>query len=239
MGWLEDVKRVMDSYGVPVRTWLGIAQVESGLNPTIVNQSSGATGLFQIMPFHGVNATDPVASARWSAPRMAAAIQRTGTTDPLTVAINSDWPGNINYLPMGRNDPEVRLWEQRYNSHVKPFIDNPLSDLGSLLSRLTGGGGVDPPEPVQPPVIHVPPVGPPPQPIGNPPASQNPFNGNLVRIPPVDIGPFQDIDLSPVVGLTARFGFSAIALGALMVGVTIIVLEKTPKGVTKIASKVL
>ncbi|HUY09082.1 MAG TPA: transglycosylase SLT domain-containing protein [Candidatus Dormibacteraeota bacterium] len=42
-------------------TWLlGVAQCESGLDPTDVNKSSGASGLFQFMPatFHGHGGTD-------------------------------------------------------------------------------------------------------------------------------------------------------------------------------------
>lgn len=42
-------------------TWLlGVAQCESGLDPTSVNKSSGATGLFQFMPatFYGHGGTD-------------------------------------------------------------------------------------------------------------------------------------------------------------------------------------
>ncbi|MGH7697612.1 MAG: transglycosylase SLT domain-containing protein, partial [Candidatus Dormibacteria bacterium] len=42
-------------------TWLlGVARCESGLNPTDVNRSSGATGLFQFMPatFYGHGGTD-------------------------------------------------------------------------------------------------------------------------------------------------------------------------------------
>lgn len=41
---------------------------ESGGDPTIRNrEGSGATGLFQIMPFHGVKATDPEESVKWAA----------------------------------------------------------------------------------------------------------------------------------------------------------------------------
>jgi soluble lytic murein transglycosylase-like protein len=42
-------------------TWLlGVAECESGLDPTSVNRSSGASGLFQFMPatFYGHGGTD-------------------------------------------------------------------------------------------------------------------------------------------------------------------------------------
>ncbi len=50
---------------------LYVIQGESGGNPSIRNrQGSGATGLFQIMPFHGVNAEDPETSMQWAASRV-------------------------------------------------------------------------------------------------------------------------------------------------------------------------
>lgn len=47
-------------YDVSYSWLLGVAQCESGLDPTDVNTSSGASGLFQFMPetFHGHGGTD-------------------------------------------------------------------------------------------------------------------------------------------------------------------------------------
>ena len=47
-------------YNVSYAWLLGVAKCESGLNPTAVNRSSGASGLFQFMPatFHGHGGTD-------------------------------------------------------------------------------------------------------------------------------------------------------------------------------------
>ncbi len=47
-------------YNVSYSWLLGVAQCESGLNPTDVNRSSGASGLFQFMPatFYGHGGTD-------------------------------------------------------------------------------------------------------------------------------------------------------------------------------------
>ena len=47
-------------YNVSYSWLLGVAQCESGLNPTAVNKYSGASGLFQFMPatFHGHGGTD-------------------------------------------------------------------------------------------------------------------------------------------------------------------------------------
>lgn len=45
---------------------------ESGGNPTIKNSTgSGATGLFQIMPFHGVDAANPETAVQWAASQVA------------------------------------------------------------------------------------------------------------------------------------------------------------------------
>ena len=50
---------------------LFVIEGESGGDPEIPNrEGSGALGLFQIMPFHGVNATDPEESIRWAANRV-------------------------------------------------------------------------------------------------------------------------------------------------------------------------
>ena len=47
---------------------LYVIDLESGGDDQIRNsEGSGATGLFQIMPFHGINATDPEASVAWAA----------------------------------------------------------------------------------------------------------------------------------------------------------------------------
>lgn len=47
-------------YNVSYSWLLGVAQCESGLNPTAVNRYSGASGLFQFMPstFYGHGGTD-------------------------------------------------------------------------------------------------------------------------------------------------------------------------------------
>lgn len=47
-------------YNVSYSWILGVAECESGLNPTAVNRSSGASGLFQFMPatFYGHGGTD-------------------------------------------------------------------------------------------------------------------------------------------------------------------------------------
>jgi hypothetical protein len=51
-----------------VTAWMvRIAEIESSLRPNAVNKQSGASGLFQIMPFHKVkNVLDPVVNARWT-----------------------------------------------------------------------------------------------------------------------------------------------------------------------------
>jgi soluble lytic murein transglycosylase-like protein len=48
------------SYSVSYTWLLGVAQCESGLDPTSFNQTSGASGLFQFMPatFYGHGGTD-------------------------------------------------------------------------------------------------------------------------------------------------------------------------------------
>jgi hypothetical protein len=143
--WAYQVDRIMQQWGVPTRVWLAIAEVESSLNPTVVNgggppNGPAATGLFQIVNAgaRGLNALDPVASAEWAAPRMAAAIRRTGSTDPVTVAINSDWPGNIAALARGIADPEVQRWIARYNAVVVPAFHSATSQLQQWLGILTG-----------------------------------------------------------------------------------------------------
>jgi hypothetical protein len=49
---------------------LYVIQYESGGNPNAVNAQSGAAGLFQILPLHGVNGGDPETAARWAANRV-------------------------------------------------------------------------------------------------------------------------------------------------------------------------
>jgi Transglycosylase SLT domain len=59
--------------GFPKSAWLqGLrtAQIESSLNPSAINKSSGAAGLFQILPSHigepgiGSNLTDPLTNVK-------------------------------------------------------------------------------------------------------------------------------------------------------------------------------
>jgi hypothetical protein len=49
-------------------TWMvRIAEIESSLNPHAVNKQSGASGLYQIMPFHNVtNVLNPLVNIRWA-----------------------------------------------------------------------------------------------------------------------------------------------------------------------------
>lgn len=67
---VERWRPLVEKYFAPedVSKALYVMEGESGGNPGIKNtEGSGATGLFQIMPFHGVDATDPETSVKWAA----------------------------------------------------------------------------------------------------------------------------------------------------------------------------
>jgi Transglycosylase SLT domain len=53
--------------GLPPTWMVRIAEIESSLNPNAVNKLSGASGLYQIIPFHRVdNVLDPTVNTRWA-----------------------------------------------------------------------------------------------------------------------------------------------------------------------------
>lgn len=60
---------IYDIFGVYGDKAVSVASCESGLDPNAVNGSSGAAGLFQLMPFHWrdrFDPFDPVANARYA-----------------------------------------------------------------------------------------------------------------------------------------------------------------------------
>lgn len=244
--WLDQVAEIMRSYNVPAHTWLPIVELESHYNPGIVNSNGGAKGLFQIYPIHTdiyPYAGDPVASARWAAPRMADAIRRTGSTNALTVAINSDWPGN---------DPraliaETRRWIANFNAEQQPNLDNPNSTLNQYINYVIGG--------VETP--HIPPPNgsnpnPTPQPIqgtesGLPnvitfpettiipgqqisPGSTITYPGGSFQIPPISTQPIK-FNPTGLVNVGGRIFLSMVAVGFIAFGIISIVWDKTPEGV--------
>lgn len=90
---LVAIQSASQSSGVPVGILQAVATRESGGNASAVNASSGATGLFQILPStardpgYGVTPldasglTDPTQSANFAASYLAAQYQRTGSWD--------------------------------------------------------------------------------------------------------------------------------------------------------------
>lgn len=72
MAWLDDVRKVMDAWGIPEYIWKPIMTLESGGNPKAYNPRETATGLFQIRhdvhtQYAGLDLLDPVVNAQVAA----------------------------------------------------------------------------------------------------------------------------------------------------------------------------
>jgi membrane-bound lytic murein transglycosylase D len=93
--YVPELNAVEQQYGLPANLLCAVAYAESGFNPAAVNASSGATGMFQLLPTYY-----PDAGASWQDDAVSAAqalssyYQSTGNWQDALAAYN--WgPGNL------------------------------------------------------------------------------------------------------------------------------------------------
>lgn len=120
---------------------------ESGGNPTIPNSTgSGATGLFQILPSHGVNGNDPETAIRWAANQVYNVRGDWGdwgegvtyNGEPFGVLGTNPYPGNNT------------TWANPNNANVREGTG------GGEVQGGSNGGWLPPVSPQQPVDVHLP-----------------------------------------------------------------------------------
>lgn len=153
MWTVEQLKQMVDEVEsgskLPKGLMSAVAHTESRWDPSVVNKSSGATGLFQFMPktakSYGVDATDPKSSAV-GARRMLEDLwqQQGGDLDKVLASYN--WgSGNVARKGMDRMPSETRNYIASVRSKMggEPVMAAtatqaaPASDVGSFFPTIT------------------------------------------------------------------------------------------------------
>lgn len=130
--YIPYINGVESQYGIPTNLLARIAYQESHFDPSALNATSGAVGMFQLMPQYYPNAGQNWQADAATAAGALASYYKTYQDWQLAVASYNDGPGNINaYLSGSRALPSET---QNYISAV--FTDIPIS--GSLFNPSTG-----------------------------------------------------------------------------------------------------
>lgn len=158
--WLLRVDQIMREMGVPPQVWYPIMITEHhGFpDPRIATDyafcmqrrnlaGEDSRGLFQINArAHNVDGCKLEEGARYAATLMLRGMQRTGSVNPLEVAQNSAWPGDISVV--GPNNPVMRNWANVYRSVTLPRLNDPSDPAGRywqiLIRGNTEGSGTPP-----------------------------------------------------------------------------------------------
>ena len=163
----DEIKRVMDSYGIPESIWLPIAKNESGLNPAALAVSSkeSSKGIFQINTlahpeYADVDLYNPATNAMIAArdfigpaysyaqgvtddPRQQALIVYSGLKDPQAGPSGGYIPGGAGIRPKWTTatmDRFLSNYDSVVHSGGGVSFDGSRSTIGSTSGK--GGGGI-------------------------------------------------------------------------------------------------
>jgi soluble lytic murein transglycosylase-like protein len=138
--WAADISRWASAHGVEANLAATVMQIESCGNPD-ARSSAGASGLFQVMPFHFLlyeNAYDPEINALRGIDYLARALQRSGGNTRLALA---GYNGGIGVI--GRDESTWAAETIRYaywGSGIYADAAQNASQSGRLNEWLAAGG---------------------------------------------------------------------------------------------------